>query len=127
MSSEDPFPPLAKLARPRLSPFFAGRVVARAVNPPVPCTRSRLMLLYWLVLACVAGTALAGTWAGVGALLLVAACSAFPGACARFVVAAAVGLSGRRAERHAPQRGCGASRWRASADSTREWRSGGAP
>lgn len=105
MSSEDPLRALAALPRPRLSPFFAGRVLARGTESAAPRAGSRLMRLYWLVLACVAGTALVGTWAGVAVLLLAAACSAYPGPCARLLLTAAAGLAGRVAGGPGSRRG----------------------
>lgn len=96
MKSEDPLRALAALQRPALSPFFPARVVARAAERPAPRAGSRLMRVYWLVLACVAGTVLAGTWGGVAVLLLAAAGAAFPGALVRLLVAVAAGLAGRR-------------------------------
>lgn len=102
MSPEDPLRTLAAIPRPGLSPFFAARVVARAANRPAPRARSRLMNVYWLLLACVAGTALAGTWGGVAVLLLATAGAAFPGALVRLVVAAAAGLAGRTSARRGP-------------------------
>lgn len=102
MKSEDPLRVLAALPRPELSPFLPARVVAMAATRPAPRAGSRLMRLYWLVLACVAGTVLAGTWGGVAVLLLATAGAAFPGAFVRLLVAAAAGLAGHAA--------CGASR-----------------
>jgi len=96
MKSEDPLRALAALPRPELSPFFPARVVARTAAGPPPRPGSRLMRVYWLVLACVTGTALAGTWGGVAILLLATAGAAFPGALVRLLVAVAAGLAGRR-------------------------------
>lgn len=96
MSPEDSLRTLAALPRPGLSPFFAARVAARAANRPAPRAGSRLMSLYWLVLACVAATALAGSLGGVAVLLVATFAAAFPGGLVRLVVGFTARLAGRR-------------------------------
>ena len=96
MRSEDPLRALSAFPHPRLSPFFAARVAARAAEAPAPRPGRRLMPLFWLVLASVAGTALAGTSGGVVVMILVAGSAAFPRFCVLLLAGVAAGLSGRR-------------------------------
>lgn len=98
MKSEDPLRALATLPRPRLSPFFAARVAARATSAPglTPRAASRLMRLYWLVLLVVAGSVLARTWIGLAAMVLSGIALAFPLGTVRLLLTAAAGVARRR-------------------------------
>ena len=61
---------LRSLPRPKLSPFFAARVVSECGTTHRPPVRTPLVLrAYWLVLAFFAGVVLLQSWIGVAMII----------------------------------------------------------
>lgn len=71
MKADDVLESLRRIPRPHLSSFFAARVAALA-TPEAPRRSSRLMPLYWVVLAAAGGPLLLTSWQRVTLVVAVA-------------------------------------------------------
>lgn len=70
MNADELIRRMNRLPVPRLSPFFATRTTARATTGTRPARTPAVMVVYWLVLAFVAGPVLMRSWLGVAAVII---------------------------------------------------------